>query len=72
MTDQDRTTQAANAAQDALNTAAGGFQSAARETAERMQQGAGAFTGAAERMSNAGNQAFRETVERSLSTLGQL
>ncbi|MBW3617347.1 MAG: TIGR01841 family phasin [Proteobacteria bacterium] len=37
-----------------------------------MQQGAGAFTGAAERMSNAGNQAFRETVERSLSTLGQL
>ncbi len=72
MTDQDRTTQAADAAQDAMNTAVGGFQSAARESAERMQQGAGAFAGAAERMSNAGNQAFRETVERSLSTLGQL
>jgi phasin family protein len=69
MTDQDRMTQSAT---DAMNTAAGGFQSAARETAERMQQGATAFQGAAERMNTAGTQAFRETLERSLSTLGQL
>lgn len=67
MTDQDR-----NAATDAMNTAAGGFQNAARDTAERMQQGATAFQGAAERMNTAGNQAFRETIERSLSTLNQL
>jgi phasin family protein len=73
MTDQDR---AAQQATDTVNTtadrAAGAFQSAAREGAERFQQGAGAFQGAAERMSTAGNQAFKETVERSLSTLGQL
>jgi phasin family protein len=67
MTDQDR-----NAATDAMNTAAAGFQNAARDGAERMQQGATAFQGAAERMSTAGNQAFKETVERSLSTLTQL
>ena len=61
--------------QDAMRTA-GGMQDAARETAERLQQGQAAFQGAAQdamgRMSSAGNQAFKDTVERSLSTLGQL
>ena len=54
----------------------GGMQDAARDTAERMQQGQAAFQGAAQdavgRMNAAGTQAFKDTVERSLSTLGQL
>ncbi|MDP8916614.1 MAG: TIGR01841 family phasin [Pseudomonadota bacterium] len=60
---------------DATRTA-GGMQDAARETADRLQQGQAAFQGAAQdavgRMNAAGNQAFKDTVERSLSTLGQL
>ena len=62
MTDQDRN----------MQNAASAMGAAGREAADRMQQGASAFQGAAERMSTAGNQAFKETVERSLSTLGQL
>lgn len=69
MTDQDRMKQSAA---DTVNTAAAGMQDAARDTAHRMQQGASAMQGAAERMSTASNQAFKETIERSLSTLGQL
>jgi len=57
--------------QDATRTA-GGMQDAARDTAERLQQGEAAFQGAAHDALNRGNQAFRDTVERSLSTLGQL
>ena len=69
MSDQDRMS---GAASNAMNSATSGMQAATRETTERMQQGAQAFQGAAERMTTAGNQAFKETVERSLSTLGQL
>ena len=49
---------------------------AGRESADRIAEGARTFQnaaqGAAERASAATNQAFKETVERSLSTLGQL
>lgn len=76
MSDKDATRTAAGAAKNAADRTAGGMQDAARETADRLQQDAGAFQGAtqdmANRMGQAGNQAFKETVERSLSTLGQL
>ena len=68
MTDQDRTGRGKRAA-DRVTEAAS---EATREAADRAQQGARAFQDVSERMGAAGNQAFKETVERSLSTLNQL
>ena len=69
MATQDR---AARSAKNTADQATETTTRAARETAERMQEGARTFQDASERMSAAGNQAFKETVERSLSTLNQL
>ncbi|HEX8660596.1 MAG TPA: TIGR01841 family phasin [Brevundimonas sp.] len=63
---------AARTAKTAANQAADTTTEAAREAAERFQAGAKTFQDASERLSTAGNQAFKETVERSLSTLNQL
>lgn len=58
------------------NAATSAAADAARETTDRAAEGARNFQNAAqtaaERASAAGNQAFKETVERSLSTLNQL
>ena len=69
MATQDR---AARSAKTAANQATDTTAQAAREAADRFQNGARTFQDATERLSGAGNQAFKETVERSLSTLNQL
>ena len=69
MATQDR---AARSAKTAANQAADNTAQVAREAADRFQDGARTFQDATERLSGAGNQAFKETVERSLSTLNQL
>ena len=69
MASQDR---AARSAKNTADQATEATTRAAREAADRVQEGARTFQDASERMSSAGNQAFKETVERSLSTLNQL
>ena len=69
MATQHRATRSAKAAADQATAATA---QAAREAADRLQNGARTFQDASERLSGAGNQAFKETVERSLSTLNQL
>ena len=68
-TTQERATRSTKTA---ANQAADTTSRAAREATERFQEGAKTFQDATERLSSAGNQAFKETVERSLSTLNQL
>ena len=73
MSIQDRTVK--NGA-DKAKAAAAAATGAAREATDRAAEGARTFQNAAqsaaERATAAGNQAFKETVERSLSTLNQL
>ena len=69
MATQDR---AGRTAKTAADQATNATTRAAREATERLQEGAKTFQDASERLSTAGNQAFRETVERSLETLNQL
>ena len=69
MTDQDRATRTSKRAAERVTEVTA---DATREAADRAQQGARAFQDASERVAAAGNQAVKETVERSLSTLNQL
>ena len=77
MTIQDRTVKnGAEKAKAAADRISATTAQTARETTDRVTEGARTFQnaaqGATERATAATNQALKETVERSLSTLGQL
>ena len=56
----------------AADTAAETTKTAADRATQGAQEGARAFQNAAERITGASNEAFKDTVERSLDTLNQL